>query len=118
VCLLAPVQLPEGTTISSLEVRLNDANSVGYESFYLNRTSLETGTVETMAEAYSPEGSTGGLVALVDNTITNPVVSDMYTYQVVTCARPDIYVYGVRIGYSFVLSLPLVEKSYPRMPAR
>ena len=111
-CLLAPVQLPNGVTITSLEVRLDDANGTDSEWFDLDRINLETGTVTAMAMVSSPAGTTGGLVTLTDDTITEPIVSDMYAYQVTTCARPNINVYSVRIGYSSTTNLPSVMKNY------
>ena len=108
---MAPVQLPDGVTISSFEVRLNDNNQNMWEWFSLYRTDLETGDAREIATVNSPSGVTWGLVALVDNTISDPVVSDMYAYSVQTCARPYIYVYSVRIGYSSTVHMPVVTNS-------
>jgi hypothetical protein len=110
-CLVAPVQFPDGVTISSFEVRLNDNNTNSYEWFSLYRTDLETGTATEIATVNSPSGVTWGLVALVDDTISNPVVSDMYAYSLHTCARPFIYVYSVRIGYGSTVYMPAVTNS-------
>jgi len=111
-CLLAPVQLPKGVTITSFEVRLDDGNATLSEWFDLHRINLETGAATMMATVSSPAGTTGGLVALTDNTISDPDVSDMYAYQVTTCARPNINVYSVRIGYGSTTSLPSVLKNH------
>jgi hypothetical protein len=112
-CLVAPVQLPAGVTIASFEVRLDDHNLNSSEWFDLVRTNLETGDAETMATVSSPEDYTWGLVALVDGTIDDPVISNMYTYSVVTCARLQVYVYSVRIGYSSTVNVPLVTNEFP-----
>jgi hypothetical protein len=52
------------------------------------------------------------LVALVDDTISKPLVPDMYAYTVQTCARPSIYVYSVRIGYSSTVYMLAVTNSF------
>jgi hypothetical protein len=110
---VAPVQLPDGVTMSSFEVRLKDSNSNAYEWFSLYRTDLTTGVAQEIATVTSPSGLTWVLVALVDDTITYPVVSDMYAYSIHTCTRPSIYVYSVRIGYSSTVYMPVVPNSSP-----
>lgn len=107
-CVVAPVHLPDGVTISSFEVRLKDSNLNAFEWFSLYRTDLETGTTTEIATVSSPSGYSWSLVALVDDTINYPVVSDMYAYTVQTCTRPSIYVYSVRIGYSSTVYMPVV----------
>ena len=111
-CVLAPVQLPAGVTITGLEVRLNDNNATASEWFDLYRTNLATGATQLLASVSSPTGTTGGVVALVDNTVSNPTVSDMYAYQLCTCTRETVYVYGARIGYSHSIALPLVPRNW------
>jgi hypothetical protein len=111
-CLVAPVHLPDGVTISSFEVRLKDANQNMYEWFSLHRTDLETGTATEIATVFSPLGQTWGLATLVDDTISKPIVSDMYAYSVQTCSRLSIYVYSVRIGYSSRVYMPEVTNSF------
>jgi hypothetical protein len=111
-CLLAPVQLPAGVTITGLEVRLNDNNATAVEWFDLYRTNLATGATQLIASVSSPAGTTGGVVALVDNTVLNPTVSDMYAYQLCTCARETVYVYGARIGYSHTVALPILHRDW------
>ncbi|MGD8794177.1 MAG: hypothetical protein PVF47_16620 [Anaerolineae bacterium] len=112
-CVVAPVQLPAGVTISSFEVRLKDSNSNAYEWFSLYRTDLETGTSQEIATVTSPSGVTWGMAVFVDDTITYPVVSDMYAYSIHTCTRPSIYVYSVRIGYGSTVYMPVVPNSSP-----
>ena len=109
-CLLASIELPAGVTITGLEVRLNDNNASESEWFDLYRINLATGVAQIIADVNSPTGTTGGVVALVDNSVLNPSVSDMYAYQLCTCARESVYVYGARIGFSYNVSLPLVLK--------
>ncbi len=111
-CLLAPVNLPVGVEITGLEVRLNDNNASSHAWFDLYRINLETGSAQVIASVSSPTGTTGGVVPLVDSTVTYPVVSDMYAYQLCTCIWPDIYAYGARIGYRHSSFLPLVVKDY------
>lgn len=60
----------------------------------------------------SPLDVTWVLVALVDHTTSHPVVSNMYAYSVQACARPSIYVYLVRIGYSSTVYMPTVTNSF------
>jgi hypothetical protein len=113
-CLLAPVQLPQGVEITGIEVRLQDSNDgpapAGVEWFRLLRTSMTSGVVERIAEVVSPEGTTGGLVGLRDLTVENGIIDNMYTYQVATCARQNILVYGVRVGYAYSVALPLITR--------
>jgi hypothetical protein len=111
-CVLAPVNLPAGVQITSLEARLDDQNSDAYEWFDLYRINLQTGNAEIIASVSSPTGTTGGVVSLVDTTITSPEVSDMYAYQLCTCTRLAIYVYGARIGYTSTTFLPLTTKDH------
>ena len=111
-CVVAPVHLPDGVTISSFEVRLKDANIDSFEWFSLHRTDLETGTTIEIATVSSPSGYSWGLVALVDDTFTSPVVSNMYTYSALTCARSCVYVYSVRIAHSSRGYRPVVGNSF------
>jgi hypothetical protein len=112
-CLVAPVQLPAGVTIASFEVRIRDNNSNLWEWLDLYRTDLQTGETKAIATVSSPTGYSWGLLTLVDDTISYPVVSDMYAYSVGTCARPSIYVYSVRIGYSSTAYVPVITNSSP-----
>jgi hypothetical protein len=109
-CLVAPVQLPEGVRITGLEARVEDRNDGAEEYFQLWRTSLTSGISEKIAEIPGVAGTTGGLVALVTHTVQDPIVDNMYTYQIATCARPDIEVYGMRVGYSYGIALPLITR--------
>jgi hypothetical protein len=110
VCLAAPLDLPAGVTITGFEVRMNDANTMASAFVALHRIDLEATTRTAVAEVSSPMASTGGTVWLVDDTIVDPVVSDMAAYQVVMCLGPEIYLYGVRVGYEARTVLPLVVK--------
>ncbi|MBN1640597.1 MAG: hypothetical protein JXA09_05115 [Anaerolineae bacterium] len=109
-CLAAPVRLPAGTTVVSLEVFLLDSNNSNQEWFDLYRVELATGSTATLATVSSPIGTTGSVVKLVDDTVAHPEVSDAYAYYVATCARPSIYVHGVRIGHFSGAYLPSVMR--------
>jgi len=108
-CMAAAVNLPLGASIDGMEVRLNDQEEIQKEMFALTRINLETGAVEAIASVYSPDGITSGIVSIVSDSVTSPIVSEEYAYQIVTCLRQDIYIYGVRIGYSFTTYLPTVS---------
>jgi len=109
-CLMAPVDLPAGTKVTSLEVTVNDARADNYEWFQLWRVNLSSGVSEIMAYVTTPIGMTAGVVMLGDYTVVYPEVSADYAYQVVTCAEKDIYVSGARVGYSAATYLPAVLK--------
>jgi hypothetical protein len=100
-CLVAPVNLPAGATVNGLEVWLNDQNSGSIEWFQLDRIYLATGEVKHMAYVVSPAGTTAGITKLTDSTIAYPLITNnAYVYQLTTCVREDIFVYGARVGYS------------------
>ncbi len=107
-CLVAPVNLPAGAVINGIYAVVNDSNGAESEWFDLYRIDMSTGATTLMGEAATPVDATPGVVLVGTNAITYPVVSSEYAYQVATCARPDINVYGVRVSYGLGTYLPMM----------
>lgn len=108
-CMAAAIHLPLGASIEGVEVRLNDQHGTLGEWFDFRRINLETGSSQVIGSVASPSGTTTGIVSLIDDSIIYPIVSEVYAYQIVTCIEESIYVYGVRIGYSYLSYLPTVQ---------
>ena len=114
--LWAPLYLPRDAVITALEVRLEDWDDRPDHDVcvYLDRMNLETGEYECCMIEICSYGGGQGYVTLVDNTIDNPVVSDLFAYQLnIYGLYPDTYIYGLRVGYGFSDHLPAVLNDYP-----
>jgi hypothetical protein len=106
-----PLYLPKGAVISTVEVRLEDwdAQPENDVCVYLDRMNLETGDYECCLAELCSYGGDGEYVTLVDNSISAPVVSDLYAYQLnLYGLYPDTYIFGMRVGYAFSQHLPAV----------
>jgi hypothetical protein len=109
--LWAPLHLPRGVAINSVEVGLEDwEGQPGHDvCVYLDRMSLETGDYECCLVEICSYGGDEGYVTLVENGVNHPVVSDLYAYQLnIYGLYPETYIFGVRVGYSFAEHLPAV----------
>jgi hypothetical protein len=95
-CLTAPVIFARGAErIVSMKVYARDGNAADYERFSLHRMRPRTcqarqlgsvTTVDSPCRAYNMPASARA-------------VSNGYAFYLTTCARRDIYVYGVQIQY-------------------
>lgn len=110
-CILAPVNLPVGATITSLSVRAMDNNDGDYEWFDLYRINLATGTTEVIGSTQTPTGLAASPTWYTDTSITTPTVTTGYAYQVTTCTRTSINVYAARIGYQWSGYAPLMRNN-------
>lgn len=112
----APVNLPSGTAISSLEVFLEDWDTEpGHDvCIYLDRMDLATGEYECCLAEICSTGAGEDYVALIDDTIIAAEVSDRYAYQVnIFGLYPETYIYGVRVGYGNFGYLPSIIRESP-----
>jgi hypothetical protein len=101
-CLMAPVYLPDGVTISDYYATIVDNSTTLKIWLGLYRLDNYTGEVvqigyaETTADYASPN-----LVTIYDYTISDPLVTyPSFSYYVGTCIEDsDIHLYSVRIYY-------------------
>lgn len=101
-CLMAPVYLPHGATITDLYATVvdnDDAVQISLRLFRLDNYAgsvVEIGNAQTTYEYKSPN-----LITIYDATILNPDVSyPTFSYYVGTCINDsDIHLYSVRIYY-------------------
>lgn len=106
VCIVAPVNLPDGVTVTQFELSVLDNSSVNMGPFNLERVAFGTATLDTMATVST--GSASATVQVVsDTTIANAAVSgSAYAYQISGCFSSDlispttIRLYAARISYS------------------
>jgi hypothetical protein len=104
VCLQAPAYLPAGATVTSVYGYLYDNHSSGDASVNLYRVRNLTGAEDTMASVSTTGfANSTSIRYLGDITITQPAVSDLYSYYVFTCFPSDgainLRLYAVRIFY-------------------
>ena len=105
VCLQAPAYLPAGATVTSVYGYLYDNHSSGDVWVDLYRVRNLTGAEDTMASVSTTGfANSTSIRYLGDTTITEPAVSDLYSYYVFTCfpsdGSIDLRLYAVRIFYS------------------
>lgn len=99
---VAPVELPDGATVTNLDVRLYDTDAVNDCSATLVRQTWAGPGITNMASV----GTTGipGQISLSTATITVPVINkSTYTYAIVfltTEANQNLGLYNARITYT------------------
>jgi len=96
-CLAAPVHFPKGSTmISKVYIFAKDANATNSEEFHFFRINQATGVTEHLG-GVSTVDSAG--VVKYEIPISKKIISAGYAYEITTCARLNIYVYGARVTY-------------------
>lgn len=102
-CLMAPVYLPDGVTITGLYATVVDNDPSVQIWLRLYRLDNYSGGVVQVASAETPvEFASSSMVYIFDDTISNPDVTyPTYSYYVGTCINDsDIHLYSVRIYYN------------------
>lgn len=104
VCLQAPAYLPAGATVTDVYGYLYDNHSSEYAWVDLYRVRNLTGVEDTMASvSTSGYANSTSIRYLGDTTITEPAISDLYSYYVFTCfpsnGSTNLRLYAVRIFY-------------------
>jgi len=106
VCLVAPVNIPHGVTISQFEISAWDNAAILSVSMTLQGMAFSSGTVFPMANA-STSGSSPSVRVFSDNTIQNGTVNGfLFTYFVTGCINSDAVapnntrLYAVRVRYN------------------
>jgi hypothetical protein len=95
-CLVAPVNFPRGATrIVKVEVFARDDNRDDSEWFSLYRIRLGTCSAQRIGQVTT----VGSACRAYNMPVTNRAIANGYAYQITTCARQSIYVYGVKIQY-------------------
>lgn len=103
-CIMAPVYLPNGATVTKLYAYYID-NDAGLESNIVLRRSLNlldgSGSATSLASVIT-SGSSTDWQELVETSIENAVVDNLrYDYSLTTCLESvDISFYGARIYYT------------------
>ena len=96
-CLAADVIFPVGSRrIRKLYIYAHDANTEASEWFDFYRVDLLTGGVDFLGSVSTSDSS--GVVEY-EIILSDKVLYKDYAYQITTCSRPDIYVYGAKIIY-------------------
>jgi len=106
ICLVAPVNIPHGVTISRFEISVWDNSAVNNITFDLERIAFSTGVEEPMGTVISA-GSLASIRVFSDTTILNGAVNGFdYTYQITGCVSSDaissinLRLHGARIRYN------------------
>lgn len=102
-CVMAPVYLPDGATMTNLTATVVDSDSINQIVVTLYRSNKTTGFPTNLGGVSTTNAYTSpDPVSIGTNTITGPTVdNDTYTYFVATCLpAATIQLYSVRISYS------------------
>ena len=106
LCILAPLSLPHGVTVTHFEIFAWDNSVDDMGPFILRRLTPGTGDWLAMAET-STTGESASVRTFTDTTITGPVVDGFsHSYIIDGCFRDDgagkhnTRVYGARIRYN------------------
>ena len=104
---IAPVQLPDGATVTKFTFYWSDRSSDRNARADLDRNDWEGQNPVNMATAFSSGASGWGSTETTD--ITVPVIDSGHGYYVqVTLPRHDIVLFGVVIDYNYAVGLPLI----------
>lgn len=107
----APVNLPNGATVTKFVLYFWDSSSVKDLGASLYRVPLDGSSVEKMAEAFS--AGSPGYDSSASTLIDFPVIDQQayaYYVEVPLPQGSDIRLRGIRIDYGYGLSLPLVSR--------
>ncbi len=106
VCVVAPVNLPDGVTVTQFEISVLDNSAVNMGPFNLQRVAFDTAALDTMA-AVTTSTASATVQVVSETTIANATVSgSAYAYQISGCFSSDlispatIRLYAARISYS------------------
>ena len=106
VCVVAPVNLPHGVTVTQFEISAEDNSANNLGAFTLERIDFAAGTNETLG-TITTSGAVAGVRVFADTSITNASVSGFtYTYQITGCFTSDAVsntntqLYGARVRYN------------------
>ena len=98
-CFNAPVDLPNGATVTALRLDGFDNQLANYISLYMYADQFGSSAAPTMAEI-DTVGSPGA-VALADITIANPVIdTSTRAYSLRLCTAAGVSFYSARIDYT------------------
>jgi hypothetical protein len=112
---LAPINLPDGVLITRLDFFWYENTTVAGEA-HLQRTMLNVGDYQNLADAYTTEGSDSGGVSFDTSVIGGPVDNKHYAYWVVLVVPSNAFLvnvvhpYSIRVRYNFLVYLPLVRR--------
>jgi hypothetical protein len=96
-CLTAPVIFPRGaSTIVSVKVFARDTSAAESEWFDLYRITLGKCATRRLGRATT---RTNSVCTAYSIPLASRVIANGYAYQITTCARPGIYVYGAQVTY-------------------
>jgi hypothetical protein len=97
-CVVATIQFPKtATTINKVYVYAYDFNTSAYEWFDLYRINLNTGATEMIGTVGTSDSA--GVVRYTI-PVSKRAILPYYAYQLATCTRPSIRVYGAKITYN------------------
>lgn len=102
-CVIAPVYLPDGATMTNLTATVVDEDSINRIVITLYRANKTTGFPTNLGSVSTTNSyNSSDLLSIGTNTITGPTVdNDTYAYFVATCLpAATIQLYSVRISYS------------------
>jgi len=106
MCLVAPVDLPHGVTITHFDISALDNSATRNFNFSLERVSFSSGGKAFLATAETT-GASGLVRIFTDSTIVNPTVNGLsYIYQISGCIQSDAVttintrLYAARIRYN------------------
>ena len=97
LCFLAPVVFPSGAKkIKKVYVYVKDQNASKDTTFYFVRTNPATGDAATLGSVITSD-STG--ITEYEIPVSDPALSNNYTYHINVCLPIDILVYGAKVTY-------------------
>lgn len=96
-CVVAPVIFPNGAkTIQNVYVYAYDSNSSQYEQFLFFRINPATGETTSLGQVTTNDSA--GIVEY-QIPISDLTLNNNYVYQLATCLRTGINVYGAKVLY-------------------
>jgi hypothetical protein len=103
-CLIAPLHLPDGVSITALEANLFDTSPGADVVIQLRRKRLNTNLTSTLLAQVSSTGTSGPQLAVTE-VVTNPIVDHAYEYFLTTAGACPLTdgshrIYAVRVDHT------------------
>jgi hypothetical protein len=112
---LAPVSLPDGVLVTRLDFYWYENTTVAGEA-HLQRTTLNLGDYQNLADAYTTLGSDSNGLSFDTSVIGGPVDNVHYAYWIVLVVPSTsfginvVHPYNLRLRYNLLTYLPLVRR--------